>query len=64
MFNGLQLVHMAKQVDPAIPVIAVSGFDDAVIRAEAASVGADYMVKPLDLENLRRRLETPNSPIA
>jgi DNA-binding NtrC family response regulator len=62
MFNGLQLVHLAKQVDPGMTVIAMSGFDDAVLRAEAASVGALYMIKPVNLEDLRRRLESPDSP--
>jgi two-component system response regulator AtoC len=64
MFNGLQLVHLAKQVDSAMTVIAVSGFDDAVLRAEATSVGAVYMIKPVNLEELRRRLQSPDFPEA
>jgi DNA-binding response OmpR family regulator len=60
MFNGLQLVHLAKQVDPSMTVIAVSGFDDAVLRAEATSVGAVYMIKPVNLEELRRKLQSPD----
>ena len=60
MFNGLQLVHLAKQVDPSMTVIAVSGFDDAVLRAEATSVGAVYMIKPVNLEELRRQLQSPD----
>ena len=62
MFNGLQLVHLAKQVDAGMTVIAMSGFDDPVLRAEAASVGALYMVKPVNLEDLHRRLQSPDSP--
>ena len=62
MFNGLQLVHLAKQVDPGMTVIAMSGFDDQVLRAEAASVGAVYMTKPVNLEDLHRRLDSPDSP--
>src|SRR5437763_3305119 len=50
MFNGLHLVHVAKHVRADMTVIAMTGFNDAVIRAEAASVGASYMVKPVDLE--------------
>jgi len=45
-------------------VIAMSGFDDAVLRNEAASVGALYMIKPVNLEDLRRRLESPDAPTA
>jgi DNA-binding response OmpR family regulator len=64
MFNGLQLVHLAKQVDPTMIVVAMSGFDDTVIRAEATSVGAVYMIKPLNLEELRRQLQAPDIPAA
>jgi len=64
MFNGLQLVHLAKQLDPTMTIVAMSGFDDAVIRAEATNAGAQYMVKPVNLEDLRRQLHTRNCPTA
>jgi two-component system response regulator RegA len=55
-YNGLQLVHMAKQSNPAMIVVAVSGFDDPVLRAEAASIGVPYLVKPSELPRLRQYL--------
>jgi two-component system response regulator RegA len=55
-YNGLQLVHLAKQASPHIAVVAMSGFDDSVIRAEAERAGATYLVKPLDLSRLRQFL--------
>lgn len=58
-YNGLQLVHLAKQAAPQMPVIAMSGFDDSVLRAEAERVGATYLVKPLDLSRLRQYLPGP-----
>jgi two-component system response regulator RegA len=64
-YNGLQLVHLAKQAAPHIAVIAMSGFDDAVLRAEAERVGATYLVKPLDLSRLRQFLPGPTGmPVA
>ncbi len=44
-FNGLQLIAMGRV---RIPTLVVSGFDDAVIQADAKSFGADYIVKPVD----------------
>ena len=43
-FNGLQLI-VARQVK--IPAIVVTGFDDPVLRRDAAAVGAAYVVKPV-----------------
>ena len=62
--NGLQLIHLAKRNSPSMVVVAVSGFDDSVLRAEAARAGAAYLLKPLDLEELRRhlRFEGDDSP--
>jgi DNA-binding response OmpR family regulator len=62
MFNGLQLVHVAKQLSPAMTIVAVSGFDDPVLRAEAAAAGAAFLPKPLDLAELRYQVSaTPSA---
>jgi DNA-binding NtrC family response regulator len=61
-YNGLQLVHLAKQAAPHIAVVAMSGFDDSVLRAEAERAGAAYLVKPLDLDRLRQFLPGPAEP--
>jgi DNA-binding NtrC family response regulator len=55
-YNGLQLVHLAKQRNPSAIVIAVSGIDDPVLRVEAANVGAAYLLKPTELPRLREHL--------
>jgi two-component system response regulator RegA len=56
-YNGLQLILLAKQNHPNLRVVAVSGFDDPVLRAEAAGIGATYLTKPIDLNKLREYLE-------
>ena len=55
-YNGLQLVHLAKQNHPDMVVVAVSGYDDPVLRAAAAEAGAAYFVKPIEFPNLREHL--------
>ncbi|MEN3339919.1 MAG: two-component system, NtrC family, response regulator HydG [Acidobacteriota bacterium] len=48
-FNGLQLIVTG---DVRIPTIVVSGFDDAVLQADAKAFGADYLVKPVTASSL------------
>src|SRR4029434_7820230 len=52
-YNGLQLIHLARQNHPKRVVVAVSGYDDPVLRAAAADAGAAYFVKPIEFPNLR-----------
>jgi DNA-binding NtrC family response regulator len=56
-FNGLQLVHLAHQRRPDLVVVAMSGFDDPVLRREAEQAGASFVVKPFVAEALRRALD-------
>jgi DNA-binding response OmpR family regulator len=46
-FNGLQLAVIARDEQPHIRIIVFSGFEDPVLRSEAAALGADYLVKPV-----------------
>ena len=46
-FNGLQLAVIARDAYPDIRVVVFSGFDDAVLRHEAETIGAIYLVKPV-----------------
>jgi DNA-binding response OmpR family regulator len=61
-FNGLQLVVIAQSLSPSPPSIVTSGYDDPVLEREARSLGASFMLKPLDparllaLVNERSRL--------
>jgi DNA-binding response OmpR family regulator len=55
-YNGLQLVHLARQRNPAITVVVVSGIDDPVLRVEAANANAEYLLKPTEISRLRQCL--------
>ena len=47
-FNGLQLVLEGKDRNPAMVAVVITGFDDAMLRADSAAAGATFLIKPLD----------------
>ena len=51
-FNGLQLAVIARDKNPDMGIIVFSGFDDPVLREEAANLKATYLVKPVTAEQL------------
>jgi two-component system response regulator PilR (NtrC family) len=55
-YNGLQLVHLVRQNHPEMRVVAVSGYDDPVLRAAAEDAGAAYFLKPIEFPHLREHL--------
>ena len=57
--NGLQLVHLTRQTRPDTVIVVISGFDDPVLREEAARAGAKYVLKTQDLINLKDYLPPP-----
>ena len=46
-FNGLQLGLLARESRPDMRLIFVSGWDDTVLRRDAAGLNATYIQKPL-----------------
>lgn len=56
-YNGLQLIHLARQIEPDLLAIAISGFDDPVLRDEAARLGAKFLLKPFNSADLRAILQ-------
>ena len=57
-FNGIQLVVLAKDMNPATQLVVFSGFDDEVLRAEAQHMGATYLVKPVSPAQLVELIES------
>lgn len=51
-FNGLQLAVIAHDKNPTMKLVVFSGFDDPVLRDEAANLGASYVVKPVTADQL------------
>jgi two-component system response regulator AtoC len=49
--SGLELLEKIKSVNPLVPVIVITAFEDNHTTIKAMQLGAfDYMSKPLDLE--------------
>ena len=46
-FNGLQLGLLARETRPDVRLVFISGWDDTVLRREAARLNAPYIQKPL-----------------
>ena len=57
-YNGIQLAVIARNKNADIGIIVFSGFDDPVLRGEAARVGAHYLVKPVSAEQLLELMRT------
>jgi DNA-binding NtrC family response regulator len=55
-FNGLHLVQLALTLHPRARLVVFSGHSDDVLETEARSVGALWLLKPLDLSALRQHL--------
>jgi DNA-binding NtrC family response regulator len=51
-FNGLQLAVIARHRHPGMRIIVFSGFDDAVLRDEAARLDATFVAKPFTASQL------------
>ncbi len=55
--NGLEVARLAKHLNPCLPVMMITGYASESSATEAASLGlADYIVKPLDVDELSKRV--------
>jgi DNA-binding response OmpR family regulator len=45
-YNGIQLVLQARARSPRTQIVAITGFDDPLLRREARRAGAVYLLKP------------------
>jgi two-component system, response regulator YesN len=61
-FNGLQLVMTAKKDYPETSAIVFSGFEDPVLRRDAAKMGATFCLKPVAAEQLLHSIECGDGP--
>jgi DNA-binding NtrC family response regulator len=46
-YNGLQLIFRGRALNPELPVIVITGYSDAALRAEAERLEAAHLVKPI-----------------
>jgi len=50
--RGLRLIRLARAEQPAMAVVALTGFPDPAIEAEVNRLGATYSLKPMDPQRL------------
>ena len=56
--DGLEVLRRMKEIDPGIKTIMISGRDDELSENEAHALGArDYLIKPVDLDELRAKIK-------
>jgi DNA-binding NtrC family response regulator len=55
-FNGIQLAVIARDKSPTMRIIVFSGYDDPVLRDEAARLGGTYLLKPVTAEMLLEQI--------
>jgi CheY-like chemotaxis protein len=51
--SGLKLIRRAREVQPAMAVIAITGYPDPAVEQEVAKLDAIFMRKPLDIRHLK-----------
>jgi DNA-binding NtrC family response regulator len=61
-FNGLHLVILAKAQAPRTVAIAMSAFDDPVLRRDAGLCGAGYLAKPFSHTQVMALLDESSPP--
>lgn len=55
--SGVQLLKTLRESHPNLPVVMISGDDNASLKAEVMALGAtDYITKPIDFDSLGKRL--------
>lgn len=55
--NGLELMEQARQLDPRLSVVVISGYNDFEYARKALQVGAkNYLLKPIDRQELQTML--------
>ncbi len=56
--NGIQVLGVLKEVQPAMKAIMLTGYPTIETAREAISLGADqYCVKPIDRDELEEKVE-------
>lgn len=57
--DGFEFLAKIKVIDPKVKVIMITGREDKQSQEKAKQLGAlDYIVKPLDLEELHQKIKT------
>jgi len=57
-FDGIEVLKRMKEMKPGIKSMMITGRSDEVSESEARSLGVrDYLIKPIDLSELRSKIK-------
>ena len=62
-FNGIHLALHLRDREAHMPIVVVSGFEDAVLRDEVARCGGTFLLKPLTAPALLAHLQDEPGPL-
>lgn len=63
-YNGLQLALLFRRHSPDGRVVVVTGYDDAVIRRDVGDLHGEFLLKPVDITDLRNAVYAGERPTA
>jgi CheY-like chemotaxis protein len=57
--DGFEVLKEMKKIDPGVKAIMITGSEEKESQSQAKKLGAvDYIIKPLDLEDLHQKIQT------
>jgi two-component system response regulator (stage 0 sporulation protein F) len=57
--DGIEVLKKMKEINPEVNAIMITGRSDDSLINEAKALGArDYLIKPVDLDDLRTKIKT------
>ncbi len=60
-YNGLQLALLFRTYSPHGRVVVITGYDDTAIRKEVEHLDGEFILKPINLSQLRGAFSQPAS---
>ena len=61
-YNGLQLALLFRRASPDGRVVVVTGYDDAVIRRDVGDLHGEFLLKPVNIAELRNAVHAGERP--
>jgi DNA-binding NtrC family response regulator len=57
--DGFEVLKEMKKINPDVKAIMITGSEEKESQTKARKMGAiDYIIKPLDLEDLHQKIQT------
>ena len=57
--SGLEIMNKIKSAKPLPHMIVITGYEDTDVASQVREMGADYVVKPIALSNVKEWVKVP-----